>query len=96
MIGLQSHPQRRAQRPAGQADLDPAGPAVPVVPDRPADQALTGAPSAVVPGELPAFQAGHACSERDVHDPPERQPGPGWARARAHGGPVVWSADATA
>jgi hypothetical protein len=37
-----------AQRPAGQVDLDLAGPAVPVVLDRPADQALAGAPSCPV------------------------------------------------
>lgn len=46
MVGLQPHPQRRAQRPAGQVDLDPAGPAVPVVLDRPADQAMAAVPSA--------------------------------------------------
>ena len=82
VVGLQPHPQRRAQRPAGKVDLDLAGPAVPVVLGRSADQALAGAPSAVVRGDLPAFEGGHACSERDVHDPPERQPGPGRAAGR--------------
>ncbi|HME64444.1 MAG TPA: hypothetical protein VKG61_06080 [Streptosporangiaceae bacterium] len=77
MVGLQPHPQRRAQRPAGQVDLDQAGPAVPVVLGRPANQGLADAASAVWPSELPASQGGHACSERDVHDPPERKrPGP--------------------
>jgi hypothetical protein len=53
VVGLQPRPQRRAQRPASQVDLDPAGPAVPVVLDRSVHQTLAGAPSAVVPGELP-------------------------------------------
>jgi hypothetical protein len=57
VVGLQPHPQRRAQRPAGQVDLDLAGPAVPVVLGRSADQALAGAPSAVVRGDLPLSRA---------------------------------------
>ena len=74
MVDLQPHAQRRAQRPAGQADLDPAGRVAPVVPDRPAHQAVASAPSAVLPGELPAVHGGHAGGERDVHDPLERRP----------------------
>ena len=41
-----------------------------------------------------ALRGGRACSERDVHDPPERQTRPGQARTRAHAGPVAWLAGA--
>jgi len=103
VVGLQPHAQRRAQRPAGHADLDPAGTAVPVVLDRPAGQAPAGAASAVLPGgrpagELPALRRGHACSERDVRDRPERHQAPAVlllavppARRRGPGG-TAWSA----
>ena len=49
--------------------------------DRPAPQALAGVRFAVVPGARPAVQGGQAGVERDVCDPPERQPAPGRAPA---------------
>jgi len=57
VVGLQPHPQRRAQAPAGQADLDPAGAAVPVVLGRPAHLVLAGAPPFVVPASWPLSSA---------------------------------------
>jgi hypothetical protein len=57
VVDLQPHAQRRAQRPANQADLDLAGPVAPVVPDRPAHQAVAGVPSAVLPVICPLSRA---------------------------------------
>jgi hypothetical protein len=53
VVDLQPH----AQRPAGQADLDPAGPVAPVVPGRPAHQAVASAPCAVCPVSCPLSMA---------------------------------------
>ena len=56
-LDVQPHLDRWAQRPAGQADLDPAGAEVAITLDRPSQQAVAKAQFAVVSGELPACPA---------------------------------------
>jgi hypothetical protein len=70
-VDLQSHAPPRAQRAAGQADLDPAGARAAIVLDRAAQQAVAEPESAALPGVLPGVKRGYARLERDVHDPPE-------------------------
>ena len=76
--------QQRAQRPAGQADLDAVGSRVAIVLDGPAQQAPADAHVGVGPGAQLVLKCGHACLERDVNDPPEQQPVRSRALARAH------------
>jgi hypothetical protein len=73
VIDVQLHPHRRAQRPAGQADLDPAGAEVRVVSGWAAQHAVAQAQVTFAGCELPAFQRGDPGRERDGHNPPERQ-----------------------
>ena len=70
---MSSRMRRRAQRPTGQADLDPARAGAMIALGRAAQQALAQGQFAVVSGQLLAVQRGHAGVERDVCDPPERQ-----------------------
>jgi hypothetical protein len=69
-VDVQPHRQQRAQRTAGQADLDPTCPGIAIVLGRPAQQAFAE-PEFAVPCALPAVKGGHTRLERDVHDPPE-------------------------
>jgi hypothetical protein len=73
VVQVQPHAQPRAQRPPGQANLDPPGTEVLVALDRPAQDTAAQAQFAVLPGELPGFQRCHPCPERHMHDPPERR-----------------------
>jgi hypothetical protein len=87
-VEVEPHGQRRAQGAAGQADLDPVGTRIAIVPDGPAQQALADVHLAVGCGALPVLKCGHACLERDVNDPPEREQAHcrafAWAREKAH------------
>jgi hypothetical protein len=70
-VEVQSHAQQRAQRSAGQADLDPARARGMIVLDRPVQQTVTEPEFVFLPGALQRVKRGQACLERDVHDPPE-------------------------
>ena len=56
-VDVQSHPQGRAQRSPGQADLDPACTGLGIVLHRPGQLACAGSEFAAVPGTLPASSA---------------------------------------
>jgi hypothetical protein len=70
-VEVEPHAQWPAQQPPGQANLDPVGAGLAVVPDRPAQQALANAEFAAVLDARPVLESGHVCLERDVGDPPE-------------------------
>src|SRR5215469_4529518 len=54
-VDVEPHGQQRAQRPAGQADLDAVGTRVAIVVDGPAEQAPGDVQVGVGPGALPAL-----------------------------------------